>query len=216
VNESATNRPNRPGELRRSMMAKTFDAPLERPQMAAEIVRQHVVRRWLAIGIVTLLLACGAAAVAVRWFSRLNPVEKSLVGDWSFATIDPRIARHLRLERDRTFVIWSSNSTTPSTGTWKASGRELLLSLQANFRAPPRSFSSWVDVQIDRLQHPQAWADFVTSFTLEEVTAGSARLREPDGSKMILRRVASPRSQAELGTERKITHKTGDATCRPQ
>ena len=160
--------------------------------MAAEIGQRHAVRRWLAMGIVTLLLACVAAVVGVRWFSRLNPVERSLVGDWSFATIDPTITRHLRLEPDRTFVIWSSNTTSPATGTWKVSGRELLLSLHADFRGPPRSFSAWVDIQIDRVQNPQAWADFVTSFTLEEVTANSARLRESDGSTMVLQRVASP------------------------
>ncbi len=159
--------------------------------MAAEIGQRHAVRRWLAMGLVTLVLACVVAAVGVRWFSRLNPVERSLVGDWSFATIDPTITRHLRLEPDRTFVIRSSNTTSPATGTWKVSGRELLLSLHADFRGPPRSFSAWVDIQIDRVQNPQAWADFVTSLTLEEVTAGSARLRESDGDTMVLRRVAS-------------------------
>ena len=160
--------------------------------MAAEIRQRRAVRRWFAIGLVTLLLACVAAAVGVRWFSRLNPVELSLVGDWSFATIDPTITRHLRLEPNRTFVIWSSDATSPATGTWKVSGRELLLSLHANFREPPRSFSAWVDIQIDRVQSPQAWADAVTSFTLEEVTADSARLRESDGTKVVFHRVDSP------------------------
>jgi hypothetical protein len=173
-------------------MAQTFVAPFERPHMAAEIGRRHAVRRWLPMGLVTLVLACVAAVVGVRWFSRLNPVERSLVGDWSFATIDPTITRHLRLEPNRTFVIWSSNTTSPATGTWKVSGRELLLSLHADFRGPPRSFSAWVDIQIDRVQNPQAWADFVTSFTLEEVTAGSARLRESDGKEVVFHRIDSP------------------------
>jgi len=159
--------------------------------MAAVTGQRHVARRWLAMGIVTLLLACVAAVVGVRWLSRLNPVERSLVGDWSFATIDPTITRHLRLQPDRTFAIQSSNNTTPSTGTWKVSGRQLLLSLHADFRGPPRSFSAWVDIQIDRVQNPQAWADFVTSFTLEEVTAGSARLRESDGKEVVFHRIDS-------------------------
>ena len=191
ANSSSANRSIRPGEPRRTMIKPTFVASFERPHMAAGIGQGHAVRRWLAMGIVTLLLACVAAVVGVRWFSRLNPVERSLVGDWSFATIDPTLTRHLRLQPDRTFVIRSSNKTTPSTGTWKVSGRDLLLSLHADFRGPPRSFSAWVDIQIDRVQNPQAWADFVTPFTLEEVTAGSARLRESDGSTMVLRRVAS-------------------------
>jgi hypothetical protein len=172
-------------------MAPSFDAPFERPHMAAEIGQRHAMRRWLPMGLATLVLACVAAAVGVRWFSRLNPVERSLVGDRSFATIDPTITRHLRLEPNRTFVIWSSNTTSPATGTWKVSGRELLLSLHADFRGPPRSFSAWVDIQIDRVQNPQAWADFVTSFTLEEITAGSARLRESDGKEVVFHRIDS-------------------------
>ncbi len=157
--------------------------------MAAVTGQRHAVRRWLAMGFVTLLLACVAAVVGVRWFSRLNRVERSLVGDWSFATVDPTITRHLRLQPDRTFVIWSSDATTPSTGTWKVSGRELLLSLHADFRGPPRSFSAWVDIQIDRVQNPQAWADFVTPLTLEEVAAGLARLRESDGTEVVFHRI---------------------------
>jgi hypothetical protein len=41
------------------------------------------------------------------------------------------------------------------------------------------------------VQNPQAWADFVTSFTLEEVTAGSARLRESDGKEVVFHRIDS-------------------------
>ena len=122
------------------MIKKSLDAPFEGSDMAAVTGQRRVARRWLAIGVVTLLLAGVAAVVGVRWFSRLNSVERSLVGDWSFATIDPTITRHLRLEPNRTFVIRSSNSTTPSTGTWKVSGRQLLLSLHADFRGPPQSF----------------------------------------------------------------------------
>ena len=105
ANSSFASRSNRLREQRRCIMAKTFVAPFERPHMAAEIGQRHAVRRWLAMGIVTLLLACVAAVVGVRWFSRLNPVERSLVGDWSFVTIDPTLTRHLRLQPDRTFVI---------------------------------------------------------------------------------------------------------------
>jgi hypothetical protein len=41
------------------------------------------------------------------------------------------------------------------------------------------------------VQNPQSWADFVTAFTLGEVTAGSARLRESDGKEVVFHRIDS-------------------------
>jgi hypothetical protein len=121
----------------------------------------------------------------------------------SFTTIDGKATRRLRLEPDRTLVIWSLNhatneATAPSQGTWKVSGRELVLSVRANWRGPPKSFSSWVDDKIHRLKNPKVWADSVTSYALEDVRANSARIRElpdgkgPDGKGVVLHRVESP------------------------
>src|SRR5215208_3355675 len=77
------------------------------------------------------------AFVLIGWFAfqllpdqRLNPIERQLLGQWSFPSLDnPTIIKQIVFYTDRTFDLSSSNGATGS-GTWKAGGNNLILSLK--------------------------------------------------------------------------------------
>lgn len=139
------------------------------------------------------ILAVVASVSAWYWHSRLNPVEIQLVGEWSFANKDGSRIFFLHLRPDRTFRYWTSGtSDNDASGNWKIAGYELILSFRNRDQGTPKSTWSLVENEVDRIQNPAAWADYVATFTLEDISPSTVRERDHrDSAEIVLRRVDS-------------------------
>ena len=139
------------------------------------------------------IVAAVASLSAWYWYSRLNPVESQLLGEWSFARKDGSRVFFLHFQSDRTFSYWTSGSAdNDASGTWKISGDELILSFVGLDHAPPKSVWSFIENEVDRLRNPAAWANYVATFTLEDVSWSTVRMRDHrDKAEIVYRRVDS-------------------------
>jgi len=51
---------------------------------------------------------------------------------------------------------------------------------------------SFIENEVDRIQNPAAWADYVATFTLEDISPSTVRERDHrDSAEIVLRRVDS-------------------------
>ncbi len=152
-------------------------------------------RKRTVLTVVCVVGALVAAVVSVSawyWYSRLNPLERRILGDWSFTRTD-KSRGHLHFKSDRTFLCWTSTGAEDS-GTWKISGDNLILSFRTIGLGPwpPDSPSTFIRQQVDRFQRPAAWADHVATFTLEDVSPSSVHMRDKQGNaELVFRRVDS-------------------------
>jgi len=136
------------------------------------------------------IVAAVAGVSAWYWHSRLNTAENRLVGVWLFARKDG-VRVYLHFQPDRTFRYWTSAGAEES-GTWKISGDEWILSFRNTNHGPPNSAWSLVEHELDRFQHPAAWADYVVTSTLEDVSSSTFRVRDHrDNAEVLYRRVDS-------------------------
>jgi hypothetical protein len=149
--------------------------------------RKSTLRRGCRIVVAVAVVAC-ASGFAWYWHSRLNPLERRMLGDWSFVRTD-KIRIDLRFQSDRTFRCLTSRGVEDS-GTWKISGDDLIFSSPALF-PPPKSAWSLIQQEVDRLQNP-ALADSITTFALEDISRSVVRVHDKQvNAEIVLRRVDS-------------------------
>jgi len=159
-------------------------------------------RTVLTVGCVAGAIVAAVASVSAwYWYSRLNPVENQLLGEWSFARKDGSRVFFNHFQSDRTFSYWTSDKSgsadNDASGTWKISGDELILSFVGLDHAPPKSMWSFIENEVDRLRNPAAWADYVVTFVLEDVSSSTVRVRDTrDNAEIVYRRVDSTAQQA--------------------
>jgi hypothetical protein len=139
------------------------------------------------------IVAVVASVSAWYWHSRLNPVEIQLLGGWSFARKDGSRVFFLHFQPDRTFSYWTSGTAdNNASGTWKIAGDELILSFRNLDHGTPKSTWSLIENEVDRLRNPAAWADYVATFTLEDISQSTIRMRDHrDNAEIVYRRVDS-------------------------
>jgi hypothetical protein len=114
----------------------------------------------------------------------LDDVEKSLVGEWEFATVSaPIVMRQITLNADRTFEFWISQSEPrfasrkSGSGTWKVSNGSLVFEVET------------VDMPTKLSKVAPYWAPKqIEKFTILELTPDHARLRSAQNDVLDLER----------------------------
>jgi len=143
-------------------------------------------RRWrVAVSCSTVIAFIVLGAIYQRSL-RLNPAERLILGEWSFAdTGNPSITRHVRFGSDRTFHLWTSTNAS-GTGTWKISDDELVLKLKADDDSNGPTRLLFLDRYINRFwtrERPER-------FLVDELTRNTARVRNAANDAIIFQRVS--------------------------